>query len=312
MLNRRLIRVKVFQALYAYVQDDQPSLNKSKSYLKESIAGIHKNFLTVFIFPFELVHYIRTHHDPRANKYLANDDASRLYDALSLRGGYEHFVSNPEIKKTIERPPYAWQKNQELLRSVYRKLAEDEATQKLLATDFTQLEHQFKFISRIYDFLKDLEEFDQAMEEIEMLWEDEKIPVYKAIRNLMQEVREEGVLNLPEPDDKDTEGQQYANDLLTQATRNMEEYAVMIDQNAPGWDRERIAKADMILMTLALTELIHFPYIPVKVTLNEYLELAKNYSTPQSSKFVNGVLDKLVAQLKAENRIAKKGRGMIE
>ena len=98
---------------------------------------------------------------------------------------------------------------------------------------------------------------------------------------------------------------------MEKTVRNYDEFVDLIDKSAPKWDKERIAKTDMVLMTMALSELLHFPYIPIKVTLNEYLELAKDYSTPQSSKFINGVLDKLVKQLQSQDELVKKGRGMV-
>ena len=147
------------------------------------------------------------------------------------------------------------------------------------------------------------------MEEINMLWEDEQIPVRNATQEYVKAVlagKDQKATG--RKDDSDWE---FAEELMEKSVRNYKDYVELIAVAAPKWDKERIARTDMVLMTMALTELVHFPYIPIKVTLNEYLELAKNYSTPQSSKFVNGVLDKLVKQLKAEDKIVKKGRGMV-
>ena len=113
------------------------------------------------------------------------------------------------------------------------------------------------------------------------------------------------------PSKDDETDWEFAEQLFDKSVRNTAEFENMIASSAAKWDKDRIAKTDMVLMTMALTEFVDFPYIPIKVTMNEYLELAKEYSTPQSSKFVNGILDKLQKQLKAENRLIKKGRGMV-
>jgi transcription antitermination protein NusB len=221
-------------------------------------------------------------------------------------------VQQPAIKAAMQRPAHDWQYDTALLKNVHREILEHSSLEKLMSKDSKDFSAQVKYLNRVFTFLREFDEFDQTMEEIEMLWEDEKIPIFKSIRNAISDIKEDNEVVLPISDEKDDEGLQYAEDLLNYASRNAEEYGALIDANSPGWDRERIAKTDMVLMTLALTELIHFPYIPIKVTLNEYLELAKNYSTPQSSKFINGVLDKLVTELKVEKKLIKKGRGMIE
>ena len=148
------------------------------------------------------------------------------------------------------------------------------------------------------------------MEEINMLWEDERIPVRNAVQQFTKSVLAEKSTKSNRNNTEESDWL-YAEELLEKTIRHYDTFVDLIDISAPKWDKERIAKTDMVLMTMALTELVHFPYIPIKVSLNEYLELAKDYSTPQSSKFINGVLDKLVKQLKAENKLVKKGRGMV-
>ena len=91
-----------------------------------------------------------------------------------------------------------------------------------------------------------------------------------------------------------------------------EEYQKLISDKTKNWETERIAIIDILLMKLALTELIHFPGIPVKVSMNEYIEIAKEFSTPKSNLFINGILDKILAELKSAGKIRKSGRGLIE
>ncbi|MFT5723113.1 MAG: N utilization substance protein B [Bacteroidia bacterium] len=311
MLNRRLIRIKVFQALYAYLQDESPSLNKSKSYLKNSISGIENNFLTVLLFPIELTHFMRSQMNPSETKYLPSDADVLAHKNLSFPGIYDQLVHNKEIASFMSTPTHRWQDYPEILRSVFKQVRQAEVLQDyLLIADPTVAEQEKAFLS-IYKFvIESSEDFSQEMEEINMLWEDERIPVRNAVQQFIRSVIN-GKSTKSNRNNTEESDWTYAEDLLVTTIRSNEEFVNLIDVSAPKWDKERIAKADMVLMTMALSELLHFPYIPIKVTLNEYLELAKDYSTPQSSKFINGVLDKLVKQLIAEDKLVKKGRGMV-
>ncbi|MBO6517472.1 MAG: transcription antitermination factor NusB [Bacteroidia bacterium] len=311
MLNRRLIRIKVFQAVYAYLQDETPSLNKAKSYLENSISGIDHNFYTVLLFPLELTHFIRVNLDPKENKYLPTDADVTAYNNLSFEGLYERIVQNPVVAKHMARPKHPWQDNTSMLRTAYKAIRGAEKFEDFLSQTNPSAEDQQHAFLRIYDYLiHESEEFNQEMEEVEMLWEDEKRPIRKAINTFLKDVFQNPDAK-PNRNNSEESDWEFAEELLEKSVRNNEEFETLIAGVAAKWDTDRIAKTDLVIMTMALTELIHFPYIPIKVSLNEYLELAKDYSTPQSSKFVNGILDKLVKQLKAEDRLVKKGRGMV-
>ncbi len=311
MLNRRLIRIKVFQALYAYLQDETPSLNKAKSYLQNSVAGIERNFFTVLLFPIELTHFIRTQLNPSENKYLPSDVDLRVYKNLSFEGIYDQMVQHDEVRRYLEKPAHRWQDHPETLRSIYKDLTKAEMLQDYLSKDNPSVAEQQKAFIQLYKYIVDeSEEFSQEMEEINMLWEDEQIPVRNASQQFMKSIYSGKPIKGSKNQSEETDWE-FAEELLEKTVRHYKDNVELVAKSAPKWDKERIAKTDMVLMTMALTELTEFPYIPIKVSLNEYLELAKDYSTPQSSKFINGVLDKLVKQLQAQNKLVKKGRGMV-
>lgn len=310
MLNRRLIRIKVFQALYAYLQDETHSLNKSKSYLKNSVSGIENNFLTVLLFPIELTHFLRVNLNP-SEKYLKKDDDARVYANLSFPDLYDKLAQHNEIASFMAKPTHRWQDFPDMLRSVIGQVRKAEVLQPYLAIENPTADEQEKAFLQLYKFvIESCDDFSQEMEEINMLWDDERIPVRNAVQQFVKSVLHDKSTknNRNNTEEADWE---YAEELLEKTVRNYDEFVELIDKSAPKWDKERIAKTDMVLMTMALTELIHFPYIPIKVSLNEYLELAKDYSTPQSSKFINGVLDKLVKELQGQGKLVKKGRGMV-
>ena len=157
------------------------------------------------------------------------------------------------------------------------------------------------------------EDFNIKMEEINIHWQDEKIPVLKSVERLVKSATADGsTLDVPLISKDLEDDLDYAEKLLDLTTKNHSEYEEMISKRTPEWDPERIARIDLYIMIMALAEFIEFPFIPVKVTLNEYLELAKIYSTPQSSKFINGILDKLLNELKKEGKVTKRGRGLVD
>jgi N utilization substance protein B len=184
-----------------------------------------------------------------------------------------------------------------------------------LTQDISTFEVQKSFLVWLNHFLlEESEDFDHKMEELEMHWVDEKYALQHSVKKLYQSIETEASINnliipvLSKDLDDDLE---FAKDLLRVCILNSKEYEDLIAKKTTGWDKERIAKPDIMLMFMALGEFLEFPNIPVKATLNEYLELAKIYSTPQSSKFLNGILDKLLKDLTAEKRILKKGRGLV-
>lgn len=311
MLNRRLIRIKVFQALYAFLQDETPSLNKAKSYLRNSISGIDHNLYTVLLFPVELVHFVQINLNPEENKYLPTDEEVRAYNNMCFRELYDQIVRHPEISTHLAKPKHRWQDYPEVLRKAFKEVRSSDQFAEYLSLDNPSREDQVNAFVQLYNFfINDSEEFNQEMEEIEMLWEDEKVPIRNAATQVMRSILKNKPVKQVHKNDEETDWE-FAEELLEKTVRFRQEYEDLIAGSAAKWDKDRIAKTDMVLMTMALAELEHFAYIPVKVTLNEYLELAKDYSTPQSSKFVNGILDRLVKQLREENRLVKKGRGMV-
>ena len=157
------------------------------------------------------------------------------------------------------------------------------------------------------------EDFNSKMEEITIHWQDEKIALLNTIEKIVKSALQSNTqLEIPLISKNLDEDIDFAEKLVEITLKNQAKFEKMIAEQTPDWDTERIARMDLYIMTMALSEFTEFDNIPVKVTLNEYLELAKIYSTPLSSKFVNGVLDKLLNILKEKGEISKKGRGLIE
>ncbi len=315
MLNRRHIRVKVMQALYALHQSEHPDLLKEEKFLNASTAQMYDLYLILI----DLLVEIHAH-----AKDILERSQQKMLATESDKNPNLKFVNNPVLIKLSENELLQkelkkaklnnWRLDSEYVVLLYNALLESDFYADYMASASTDFKQDRDFVidffakivapnDKLYDYLEDYR----------LTWVDDLPVVNTTI------VKRLGKLKPNSPEStilpklyKDEEDRQFAKDLLLRTARNDEEYEAEILGNTPNWDQDRIAALDKILIKMALCEFLRFSSIPVKVTINEYLELSKEYSTPKSSIFVNGVLDRLVKKYKKDNRLNKAGRGLIE
>jgi N utilization substance protein B len=205
-----------------------------------------------------------------------------------------------------------WSKYPELIKMLYNQLEETPYFKKYMSSQERSFREDLALITEFYT--KELEEcemLEEALDEQSILWNDDLgfalVMVTRTLSNMRPSHKEVKVL----PKFKSDEDLDYATSLFENAAVNFDEHLEAIEQYTRNWDVERIAYMDNIIMVIALAELISCPSIPVKVTLDEYIEIAKFYSTQSSSTFINGVLDKMVTSLTEAGKINKSGRGLI-
>ena len=315
MLNRRHIRVKVMQALYALHQSEHPDLLKEEKFLNASTAQMYDLYLILI----DLLVEIHAH-----AKDILERSQQKMLATESDKNPNLKFVNNPVLIKLSENELLQkelkkaklnnWRLDSEYVVLLYNELLESDFYADYMASASADFKQDRDFVidffakivapnDKLYDYLEDYR----------LTWVDDLPVVNTTI------VKRLGKLKPNSPEStilpklyKDEEDRQFAKDLLLRTARNDEEYEAEILGNTPNWDQDRIAALDKILIKMALCEFLRFSSIPVKVTINEYLELSKEYSTPKSSIFVNGVLDRLVKKYKKDNRLNKAGRGLIE
>ena len=315
MLNRRHIRVKVMQALYALHQSENPDLLKEEKFLNASTAQMYDLYLILI----DLLVEIHAH-----AKDILERSQQKILATESDKNPNLKFVNNPVLIKLSENELLQkelkkaklnnWRLDSEYVVLLYNALLESDFYADYMASASADFKQDRDFVidffakivapnDKLYDYLEDYR----------LTWVDDLPVVNTTI------VKRLGKLKPNSPEStilpklyKDEEDRQFAKDLLLRTARNDEEYEAEILGNTPNWDQDRIAALDKILIKMALCEFLRFSSIPVKVTINEYLELSKEYSTPKSSIFVNGVLDRLVKKYKKDNRLNKAGRGLIE
>ncbi|NUM31478.1 MAG: transcription antitermination factor NusB [Bacteroidetes bacterium] len=314
MLNRRLIRIKVLQGVYAYYQSENKNLRESILFIEKSIKGIEKTFIDLIQFVFELSHFAEIKHN-KTEKYLkTNNELPSKIKLLSENSFLNFLNTNNKIKEILKKPSYNWSRDDDFLLLIFKKITEEEWFKNFEEKYTKNFETDRNIILELYRFLiLKSEDFNSKLEDITIQWQDEKVPLLNSIEKLINSAENNsGKLEIPLISKNLDEDIDFARKLFELTIKNAVKFEKMIAQQTPDWDTERITRMDIYIMGMALNEFTSFENIPVKVTINEYLELAKIYSTPQSSKFVNGVLDKLLNILKKEGMIIKKGRGLLE
>ena len=243
---------------------------------------------------------LRTEHDFNFNTRLADNT---IIAELTNNKVFSELVKDHKLHLLV---------NADHIKQMFRNLLEHKEYKKYLAISKPSWEDESAIVMHIYNkVLLAYEPFADDLEEHFLNWIDDQTSVNFRMNQLLGEkdfAAELGKRSQFIPDEEDEE---FAGELLEKTLANEEEFKKLIEPKLQNWDMERIASLDMILMKMALCELIHFRNIPIKVSINEYIDISKIYSTPKSKDFINGVLDKLMNQLKEEGLINKQGRGLL-
>ena len=314
MLNRRHLRIKVFQAVYSYLRGAKNDLGVGERELIACINRIHELFmLHVSVFT-ELQRFATKRMEDRKNKRLPSEEdlnpnlrfvSNELLNAL---------VNSQSLQKKVEKYKISWADNDDVIQKLYKTIEESDTYQKFMNGSDYDLETQKSFILKIYrEFVADNEILQDLFEEKSIHWSDDHyfvcgyvVKFFKGFSSRFSENYRAPELFKDLEDDLD-----FVKTLYRQTLVHNDDYQDIIMDKAKNWEADRIAIVDFILMKMAVCELVKIPSVPIKVTLNEYIELSKTYSTPKSRVFINGILDKIVPDLKEKGEIRKTGRGLM-
>ncbi len=314
MLNRRLLRVKIMQSLYAYFQSGNLDLYKEEKALLHSIQRVYDLYLLYLILPLELAMIAEVQMEEARNKRLPTKEDknpnrrfvdSHLMQALSENNSLHHQVEQRKI---------SWSSDHEFLRKLWRKIRKSELYLNYLEDEKGEAVDR-RFLEKLFKtFILDNEDLYSVFQERSIYWdfEDNDFAITMAMRYFSKIKSVENYRTLPSMYKNEVEDQLFVKSLFRKCINNDEENSKWISLKTKNWEVDRIALVDILLMKMAVTEFLYFPSIPVKVTLNEYIELAKFFSTPKSKVFINGVLDKLLNDFKNEGRLKKVGRGLMQ
>lgn len=314
MFNRRFLRIKVLQALYAYHQDEHPNRTTHEKNMLRSLDKAYELYIYLLSLPAEFRFYVDKEIDKQTSKYFPDQDSITPLKALHNNVCIAMLEQSETINKQMREFKLRWTNTADLFKNSWSDLLQNEA----FIIYGKQAKHSFgedrKILSEIYQiFIAESELFEQYMEEQFMNWEDDQVLVTNALLKSISLMKEEGgedfILRSSEITNEDKE---YMVSLFRKTIEQDDELRSLIADKTQNWETDRIAVVDLLLMKMALCEILSFPHIPIKVSINEYLEVAKLYSTPNSHGFINGVLDKVQIDLRKQQRIHKQGRGLVE
>jgi len=315
MLTRRHIRVKVMQCIYALVQSKDDSLATQEKFLKLSIDNTYTLYLLILSLLIEIRRLAEEQVKLSSKKYLENTsdsypDKEKFTKNAILRQLASNAMLNAELKK---RKLKNWYLNEEYVKLIFKEIADSKFYNDYMLKTGSSYEKDRKLIIDLYrEVIAPNEKIYDYFEDNQLTWVDDIPIVNTYVVKLLKKVAPDQKESFFLPQLlKDEEDLVFAKDLLTKTLLNNSMLEKEIEGKTPNWDKDRIADVDSILLKMAICELLNFPTIPEKVTINEFLEVAKEYSTPKSSIFINGVLDKLVKEYRAEGKLKKVGRGLL-
>jgi len=246
----------------------------------------------------------------RKSKHLPTDIDKIFSNKLYTNEIISGISENKILSKQFDDLKFESQVNNDYINKIYEEFAKKDEYLEYLKNEFTQ-EQLIELLLELYRFCRQDEYFNEMLEDSYYNWLDDKSLVVGSVKKFLKAIPEEGhsFIDSFKPDEETTID--FGLNLLKIAIKNKESNMELIIPVLENWDHERLAIVDTIFLRMALTELLDFPTIPSKVTLNEYVELAKQYSTVKSKEFINGILDKLMKDLQEKGTLKKEGRGLI-
>lgn len=311
MLNRRFLRIKIMQMLYSYFQHENADAAFFEKELFKSLDKIYNLYLHILALFTDLHHTAYVVMEEQKNKRLPTKEELNPNMKFVNNTLLVALTKNPELSKEIAKHKVSWQSDHDLIRKLYTEIRNGELYKNYVSTEGNDPKEDREFlVSLITDFLSEHDVLTNVLEERNIHWTDDAFVAYNSvIRNF--ETFEGTFVMMPLLKDEEDD-RKFVSELFRKTILYNKQYEEIIATHTRNWELDRIANMDMLLMKMAIAEILHLNNIPVKVSLNEYIDISKEYSTPNSKTFVNGVLDKIIADLKGSGQIHKTGRGLQE
>lgn len=302
MISRRNIRVKVMQTLYTLTTADGQNFSEPVKLLKKQVDASRQLFIYLLYVLTEVARYSEKDAIKRASKNLPSAQDLNVNTKLSGNEFLWKIIESTSFKKAVEdEKPNLIEDTSGQIKKIYNELTETEEYKKYLQLQSRDKKSEKEIIVFIFtNLMLPSEDFTSHVEEYFTNWDDDAEMINQLMLNYLQKPASYNLQEMVSQEKWD-----FAKSLLL-TTREKREYVLeLIKPKLKNWDAERIAVLDMILMEMGVCELLFFETIPTKVTINEYIDLAKAYSTPQSGQFVNGILDNIHKELASQDKIHK-------
>jgi N utilization substance protein B len=310
MLSRRNIRIKIMQFLYAAGRDESLQLHD----LLVRYQSYGKKHMELFLYSLaqfvDVAHYAVKDEVNRKAKMMPTPEDRAFKPKLYLNDVLLPFVESKVYRDAMVKYAIAPKIDEDITRNLYSDFMKTDSAKQYLAKDTPTQEEHRTILSDLYRFLAQHEMFNERMEEIAS-WIDDKSLIVGTMKKLIKTFPSTDSFSI-EYLGEDRLTYQFGDELLMKTHKKDEEIVSHIKPMLENWDIERVTAIDMVLLKMAISEMLYFPTIPTKVTINEYVDISKTYSTDKSKEFVNGVLDRLMKKLKDSGEIRKEGRGLVD
>ena len=312
MISRRLLRIKVLKGLYGYIGGQRGSLVAAEKELALSIRKTYDQYNYLFWFVPLLQDLAIRRIDLGLQKHLPSEEELNPNTKFAENKVIKQISENAALIKFAEQNSVIMTDAASIIRKMYRNITKRDYFKEYMNDPVRSFAGDRRLVIDILETeFEDFEDLYNMLEEQSIYWTDEPEFVVSVIIKTVKTIRQDKPFELF-PLFKNSDDAEFGRRLLRHAILNYDEYNETVDKFTPNWDLERIAFMDKITIVSAMSEIMEFPNIPVKVTLDEYIDLARYYSTPGSSVFVNGVLDRIVWDFGSKNLIRKEGSGLID
>lgn len=299
------------QALYAFFHSGKSNPAQFEKQLFTSLDKIYELYLYILALIGDIHHVAMVVIDENKNKRVPtkedlNPNLKFINNALLVS-----IAANKDLKAQMEKRKISWQNDFDVVRKLFNEIRNADAYKEYMSVVGSSMKEDRDFVvTMITEHLSENEVLASLFEEKNLHWADDTFVAFNSVIRNLEDFNGEFKMQALLKDEKDD--MEFMSDLFNKTIIYRQQFEEMIAKHTQNWEVERIASMDMLLMQMALAEILYIPSVPVKASLNEYIDISKEYSTPNSKTFVNGVLDKIIAELKRDNKIEKSGRGLKE
>jgi N utilization substance protein B len=319
MLNRRILRIKAFKVLYGSVLSEEKSLSQAQVQLEQSCEAARDLYLYMLSIVSPLTKVARERIEAAQKKFNQTEEERNPNMKFANNALAQLLDEDVDLQKLLNKKKYSWAQYDIVLKKIMNSILTKDYYAEYMASEGTSLQEDCKLFIRIFEEeFVDCVELDQILEEKSLYWSDDLAYSLTWCCNTFKSLAKgERWSNIPLYQSEMMKGDSVESDkyfvrkLLQASIAGYERYAAMVADAVTGWEKERLFSTDVVLIVMGLAEASTFSTIPVKVTMNEYVEIAKFFGTQKSRSFVNGILDRLVQQLANEGQIVKEGKGLI-
>ena len=319
MLNRRILRIKAFKVLYSSVLSGDMSLSQAESQLEQSCEAVRDLYIYMLGIVSPLTKIAKDRIEAAKAKFNPTEEERNPNMKFADNLLAQALDADIDFQKVFSKKKFSWKEYDLLLKKIMTSVASKEYFAEYMASPERSIAEDCKLFTRIFEEeLVDLEELEQILEDKSIYWNDDlAYALTWCCKTFKGFAKGENWSLLPLYQSEMLKGDGVESDkyfvrkLLQAAFAGYERYSAMVAESVAGWEKERLFSTDVVLIVMGLAEIATFPTIPVKVSMNEYVEISKFYGTPKSRSFVNGLLDKLAQNLVNDGVVVKEGKGLL-